>query len=293
MTPGPRRRSGAGRGTLLLAVLALAVVVLARPPHAPPLYDGLGFPDEPYRWVSAPAGSGHTAAATSASASLSIAVDGVSPSARGLSAEQGPQVAFALAAGALQLPSGGRTLAVTASPAAAPAPPPGGQVVSNLYRFASSPTPIGAVRLTAGAGVVVNLRADQATGRTVVVCAWDGRTWSQLATTQVGTDIYAARLSAFADIALVRLDPGVPVTATAASAAGNGSSVGSGPTAGAGQVAGAGPVAATQGAADPGAGPSGWLWIGLALLLGLIAAALITLRLRAPGDAQEPGATSG
>jgi hypothetical protein len=272
-----------GRVTLLAAVAALALVVLVRPPNAPPLYDGLGFPDEPYRWVTPPAGAAATAPATSATATLDLAGAGGSPAARAFSAEQGPQVAFALAAGALTVALATSQLTLTVTPAAPPAAPAGGSLASNLYRFQAAPLPLSAVRVAAGRQVVVNLRADQATSRTVVLETWDGRGWSQVATQQVGADIYAAQLSGLVPFALVRLDPGVPVTAAPAAPGPSGPAATgpSGPAAaagGAGVAAVAAPTLATRDG-----GPSTGLWVGLAVLLALIAGGLALLRVRGGG----------
>ena len=55
--------SGASWSPITLAHPARVVAAVTspsqrrRPPHAPPLYDGLGFPDEPYRWVLPPQGN--------------------------------------------------------------------------------------------------------------------------------------------------------------------------------------------------------------------------------------------
>ena len=45
---------------MLVAAALLGLGWLLTPRTAPPLYDGVGFPDEPYRFVVAPAGAPKT-----------------------------------------------------------------------------------------------------------------------------------------------------------------------------------------------------------------------------------------
>jgi hypothetical protein len=259
---------------LVLAVAALAGAVAVRPPHAPPLYDGLGFPDEPYRWVAPPAGADKTPQPPTA-ASASIAVDaGVSVPVQGFSEEQGPQIAFAVGSGALAAPAGVAAVTLLATPAAAPPPPAKADVVSNLYTISAraGTTP---VTLAKGAQLVVNLRADAATKQAVVVCLREGGRWVQLPTRQVGTEIYAARLDRLGAVALLRLAPGVQPSAVPSDT----------PSSVAGAVpqatSGAGPV--TDAAGDgPGAGV---LWLSIGAVLVLIAAVLLLLRRRVARDA--------
>jgi hypothetical protein len=260
---------------LLLAVLALAAVVLVRPPHAPPLYDGLGFPDEPYRWVVPPPGADRTPqAATPAVATLPVE-GGTTGAGQGLSGEQGPQIALAVTAGAFAAPSGPTQIRLEASPRPVPAvPPDDGQVVSNLYALTATaggrPVP-----LAHGRGVLVNLRADQATDRSVVICRWTGHAWEQLPTQQVGADVYAASLDAVAPVAVVRLDPGVRPTVAAPSAR-------------------AVPAVTTSQQAPPRGptdGPGGdTLWLAVGGVAVVLAGGLLVLRRRVGGDQPgEPG----
>ena len=269
MSRGTRR----GWLVLLVAVLALGATVGVRPPHAPPLYDGIGFPDEPYRWVVPPDGVTNTvAAATVAAATVKVSPGTssgpVSQQSRGFSAEQGPQVAFAVGEGTFDPPTGTTQIDVTATPKAPPATPPaGGTVVSNLYTFAA--TAGGKkVPLAAAASIVVNLRADTATQQVVVVCSWDGTQWNQQPTRQVGTEIYAAQLSRLDPVALVKLDRGVAPTVAA-------------PT----------PAATADGPTDPATTPpaaSGASSRTLLLTIGgivvLLAGALLVLRRRTGGE---------
>jgi hypothetical protein len=265
----PRRRALL---VLLLALLALGATVTVRPPDAPPLYDGLGFPDEPYRWVAPPAGQTRTPQPpTPASATIEVS-GGESGPARAFSGEQGPQVAFAVADGAFTAPSGATAIEMTAVPEAVPAAEPaGGVVVSNLYRLSatSGGTP---VPLAASATVVVNLRADRATTQSVVVSAWDGTSWTQIPTRQVGTEIYAAQVPTLDPVAVVRLDQGVRATVEA-------------PLPSAGATAGAGPDGGTGTSVGDDGGIGGrTLLLTVGGIVALLAAALVLLRRRTGDD---------
>lgn len=268
MSRGTRR----GWLVLLVAVLALGATVGVRPPHAPPLYDGIGFPDEPYRWVEPPDGVTNTvAAATVAAATVKVSPGTssgpVSQQSRGFSAEQGPQVAFAVGEGSFDAPTGTTQIDVKATPKAPPATrPEGGAVVSNLYVFTAIADGK-KVPLAAAASIVVNLRADVATQQVVVVCTWDGTRWNQQPTRQVGTEIYAAQLSTLDPVALVKLDRGVAPTVAA-------------PT----------PAATADGADDPAATPattgasSRTLLLTIGGIVVLLAGALLVLRRRTGGE---------
>ena len=268
MTRSARR----GWLVLLVAVLALGATVGFRPPHAPPLYDGIGFPDEPYRWVEPPTGVQNTVAApTVAAATVKVSTGSgsglLSLQSRGFSAEQGPQVAFAVGEGSFRPAPGTTAIDVKATPKAPPPVlPAGGAVVSNLYVFTA--TADGKkVPLAAAASVVVNLRADAPTDQTVVVCTWDGTRWNQQPTRQVGTEIYAAQLSTLDPVALVKLDRGVAPTVAA-------------PT-----------PAATADGTDPGTttpaadgASSRTLLLTIGGIVVLLAAALLVLRRRTGGE---------
>ncbi|MGZ4611579.1 MAG: hypothetical protein ACXV1K_00115 [Kineosporiaceae bacterium] len=269
---------------LLLAVLALAVTVAARPPHAPPLYDGLGFPDEPYRWIVPPAGAGRTPlAATEAVVRIPVS-GGANVPGQALSGEQGPQVAVAVGAAAFAVPVGVGSVTLRAVPRAAPAVPPDrGQVVSNLYDV----TATGGgkpVALARGHTLLVNMRADKATEQAVVICRWTGRHWEQVSTARVGVDIYAALLDNLAPIAVVKLDRGVRPTSPALTSGSTGSNPGV-------------PVQAgrTTSAATSGAGPgSAILWAVLGGLVVVLAIGLLLLRRRAGGpDADDASPDAG
>jgi hypothetical protein len=284
-----RRRPPAAASVLVLAVLALVTTVLARPPHAPPLYDGIGFPDEPYRWVVTPPGHYQTPlAATAAAARVSVS-GAANVAGQALSGEQGPQIAVAVSRGAFSVPAGVSSITLRAVPQAVPAVlPEQGQVVSNLYLLTAeaSGTP---VPLTPGRTILVNMRAERPTPQAVVICRWTGQQWEQLPTTRVGADIYAAQLDALAPVAVIRLDPGVTPSVSAHAGRSNANPGVPAQGAGAGATTGSVSAAASGG---PGANAL-WLVIGL-VVVALAGLLLIVRRWTArPTEADNPAEAAG
>jgi len=219
IVPGRRAAVGVSRRSVgwwavVLGVLAVGLVMAVRVPHAPPLYDGIGFPDEPYRWVQPPAGTPKTRPVTPAIAHVTI-TGGSSEATRAFSAEQGPQIAFAIAQGGLKPPAGAQAVTLDAVAVANPATlPSDGTLVSNVYSLTAKADTTGAVGLAPNTTVVVNLRADKATQQSVVLEMFADGHWSQVATGQVGNDIYASELPGFGRFALVKLPTGAKPTVT-------------------------------------------------------------------------------
>ena len=255
------RRAAAG------AMAAIVLTIVLRPPHAPPLYDGLGFPDEPYRWAGAGATATRDPGPTPATVNAPV-VRGRSSALRAASDERGPQVALLAVEGAFSTPAGAVTVTVSAVPAApVPVPPEDGQLVSNLYRLTASADgrPL---TLAPGRKLLVNLRAEQATSTAVALERWDGGTWTQVPARLVGVDVYAADLAALGSVALVRLDR-APSSALAAARVGQ-----------------ARPEDRTERTTGVG---SGLLWIfmpGVVVVLGALAA-LVRLRRPTEGEHEE------
>ena len=115
-----------------VAVLVLLAGAWVATPSPVPLYDGVGFPDEPYRYV--PARDDNLPAATAAQVQLPVE-GGINT--RGLianSAERGPQVTVYAPPQAFQVarPDSVAPLRVRAEPVP-PTEPPRGDLVSNVY----------------------------------------------------------------------------------------------------------------------------------------------------------------
>jgi hypothetical protein len=198
---------------LVLAILALAATVAARPPHAPPLYDGLGFPDEPYRYVQAPSDVPHGPPAAGGSNSAPVN-DGTNAQLGLQTAEQGPQFAVFLPPGALTSASGATRVTVTATPLAPDGATPYGPINGNVYR----------VDVTSDAGPVtfnpqavrspMTLRATQSfPPDTAGVFRPSAQApWTQVTTGMAGFNVYSVEFHGNGDYALVQ--PGTTAAAT-------------------------------------------------------------------------------
>jgi hypothetical protein len=180
-------------GPLALGGAALILAWAVFLPRPAALYDGLGFPDEPYRFVHPPAGYRHTLPPSTARGQ-------VADSGRSLSlmtAEQGPQVSLRLAAGSLGVANA--TAVVSIDPVGAPiAAVPAGYIVSNVYRISASAPLVGRTDST------IQMRAPTAgqPGPGFEVLTSTG--WQTRSTDRVGNDIYQARFDRLGDWALIQ-----------------------------------------------------------------------------------------
>ena len=194
---------GVARWTVLLALLGLAWLLT---PHPVPLYDGIGFPDEPYRYVPA-----HAGGVPATSAQIRLAVSG-GANTGGLvanSSEAGPQVSVYAPPHAFAAP-GTAPVVVTARPVPpAPALPPG-MLDSNVY----------ALSFTSSAGPVTLVPAAQTptiTMRSVSVSPAEPvfeyrptptSKWQELKTRRVGRDLSNASIPGAGEYALVQSGAG-------------------------------------------------------------------------------------
>ncbi|MDP9101113.1 MAG: hypothetical protein M3N21_03075 [Actinomycetota bacterium] len=184
----------------LVAVLALGWVLT---PHAVPIYDGLGSPDEPYRLLSATLGA--TAAPTEATGTLRT-VGGVNPGGVIVnSAEMGPQVSVYAPARAFGVPPPGADIAVSAKPVPLVSPP-SGRPDSDVYEVMFVST-AGPVTLRQGAQPpTITLRAASASGAAPVMQyrSDPSASWRPLDTSKVGNDVYFAVLPGAGQFLLVQ-----------------------------------------------------------------------------------------
>lgn len=185
------------------AFAALLVVVgWLLTPNPVPVYDGIGMPDEPYRYVSTPPGTAVTPKpAGSAQGTLPV-VGGVNSQLASLrSNESGPQVWVYLPAGVLAAPGGKITVEVV--PVAPASPPADGPIDGNVYRV-SVTDPAGPVTFNAPTSTIV-LRAITARqpGPVIEHRLGPGQKWHLLDTSRTGNDIYGSALPEAGDYALV------------------------------------------------------------------------------------------
>jgi hypothetical protein len=224
---GPRLslRLPAGKaGLAALCLVLLALAWLVTPLNAtPPLYDGLGFPDEPYRYVTPPPGYPHTLPPDPGEDDQ-IVVKGVPPQLLlPVSDENGPQVQAGIPAAQLSIPAGTTQLVAKATPMALTGSHPlDGVVWGNVYRIVvtSDRGPVAATGRPTGDSVV-DLRAPTAQQPPPVIeyRPAPAAAWRDLHTTRIGNDIYQAPLPGLGDYVLVRPTRSRGGTATASGAA--------------------------------------------------------------------------
>ncbi|MGH8859905.1 MAG: hypothetical protein ACRDVG_01505 [Jatrophihabitantaceae bacterium] len=203
-----------------LTVIAFALAWLL-PGRPVPIYDGVGAPDEPYRFVRAPSGDTvRTRPPTVAKVRLPM-VDGSVSDLDLATAEQGPQAEAVFLGTALTVPLlPNRVTPVTATVVLAPLAPDsavggGPRIDGNIYRLAWSadgPT----VQYTNHGSDSLYLRAT--TGPPppsyFIYRRGPNEPWRALPTDRTGVDVYSALIQGPGDYALIR----EPLAATPASA---------------------------------------------------------------------------
>lgn len=189
----------------LLAALAVVTLGWLASPSGVPVYDGVGAPDEPYKYVGR-----SNAPAASVSASARVA-SGVSGSLSARSAENGPQVLVDLGAGAFAASTASVTLTVSALAGDGTAVPQG-RIDGNVYRITAS---TGARLLPTAQGFVF-LRAAVMTKPDPVVVHRATATdpWVRVKTVRAGQDILSTPFRALGDYAVVHRPGAKPLSQT-------------------------------------------------------------------------------
>lgn len=242
------------RWVLALAGLGLILAWLVAPAGVP-LYDGVGFPDERYRYVQPPAGYPSTPPPGPATASAPGSGGANTEAFYATSPEQGPQASVYVSAGVLRGPTSATSYSMTATPLAPVGQPPNEQVDGNAYRL--SFTAGGAVATFSptqpDAFSTVQLRATTSAqpGPQMFYRPSAQQPWRMITTNRSGMDIYQSAVQGPGDYALARPAAGYPST-------------GGSPT--------AAPAASSK--------PVGVL-VGLGALLAVVIAGLLALRVRA------------
>ena len=175
----------------LLAALLLVGLGRLLSPSAVPVYDGIGAPDEPYRYVAPPAGAAKTADATSGRATSPL-VGGVSSYGMSVAtAESGPQ--FSLFVPPKALATTGRSLEVAVAPEAPTDQPSGRRIDGNVYAVTIKAA--GPVTLTPQASLAtLYLRSTTAKqpGPVMEYRAKATDPWTALKTSRGGMDVYVS-----------------------------------------------------------------------------------------------------
>jgi hypothetical protein len=187
----------------LLAALAVVTLGWLASPSGVPVYDGVGAPDEPYKYVGR---SNAPAASISASTPVSSGVSG-SLSAR--SAESGPQVLVDLGSGAFAASTPSVTLTVTAV-AGDGTDVPQGRIDGNVYRVTATS---GARLLPSALGFLFRRAAVITRPDPVVVHrATPNDAWVKVKTVRAGQDILSTPFRALGDYAVVRVPGAKPLS---------------------------------------------------------------------------------
>jgi hypothetical protein len=171
---------------LTLAGLAVSAASLAGP-RIVPLYDGVGFPDEPYRYVSRPSATPPASAAVQ-----TIPLYGLDDSVFSVVSEEGgPQVSINLSSRALSVPKPATEVVLRADPKAPTDQPAGGTIAGNVYVVSATSQP-GPPSIR-NQDVSLSLRLPQDVQTTIppkIIYRTHGGKWRALNTLQVGADIY-------------------------------------------------------------------------------------------------------
>jgi hypothetical protein len=197
------------RGLIFLTVAALAVAWLL-PGKRVPIYDGVGAPDEPYRYVSVPTGVQiRTQPPTAATVTVQVS-NGNASQVVLATLEQGPQAeADIVDQSSLTVPASAdsgatpESVTVTLTPLApTPADP---HIDGNIYRLrwaAGSAIP----KFDNHGGDLMYMRATVAPPPQAVFLyrPAPGAPWRRLVTERAGTDVYATLLQGAGDYALTR-----------------------------------------------------------------------------------------
>jgi hypothetical protein len=257
------------RSRLVAVVLACAGLGAAWiiTPAGVPLYDGIGFPDEPYRYVQPPPGAEQTPPPTDAIGHTPASGGTNGRSMQILSDETGPQVLVLLPPHDLVGPDTATSFELRAHPLAPDAKPPPGTTDGNVYRVQATASPPGPVTLRISNPAFlpeIDLRAVVATKERVTVAHRDtpDGSWRTLATDQIGNDIYATYMVGLGDYVLTT---GAPADTAGSAMPGRTS----------GPSAAGGP---TRAAPTAGRGFGVGL-LGLVVLLAVFVATVIAIRL--------------
>ena len=191
-----------GSSRSLLSALLLVTVGWLATPHAVPLYDGVGFPDQPYRYLT-PAGQGGRPAPTGAAGQSPVSFGINTAGVHLATAELGPQAVVDLPAGSL-VAKDGHVVKASVDPVAADVPPTGGALDGNVYRVALT-SDAGPVTLSKEGSAYVYLRAGMLTDPLPFLAYRPTSTapWQHLTTDRIGTDVFSAAVVGSGDYAAV------------------------------------------------------------------------------------------
>lgn len=193
--------------TLLLSGLAV-IVVSAFGKAAVPLYDGVGFPDEPYRYAD-PAHMPKTKPPGAPSITFlpSDAKTGVSLQ----SVEVGPQIVVYVSPSSISLSQGVTQATLIVQPIKPTIQPTDGTIAGNVYRISGTARngTFNIIPPVSNSYNYINLRLPQGYRPypAMEFRPLNGGAWKQINVTKIGNDIYESTgNNSFGDYALVKLN---------------------------------------------------------------------------------------
>jgi hypothetical protein len=201
---------------LLVALLLLGLGWATAPRAALPLYDGIGFPDQPYRFVHPPKGAPATKPPTTARSTTPVH-GGRNGTLIAASAEVAPQVSVQIPPGRLAVPDGAARVRLTGRPGQPLRTASGQYLWSNVYDV--SVTPRAGLR-PSGLQATITLRAATAQRPIPKIAHYTAGHWALLPTFPQGRDIYVAELAQFGRYAVIGT---VPIDVTQLPGYGSGS----------------------------------------------------------------------
>ena len=192
---------------------AAVVVVSQVAPTAAPLYDGIGFPDEAYRYVLRPAGDTVVTRPASSIKTTATAAYGLNNQAvTANSDEQSPQVGLYLPRGSLATPMAATLLQLAIAPIVPTVQPIKGTIGGNAYvvTITSDAGPVTPTS-TAVNGVLM-MRSSTGSGLVFQYQPPGSLTLQTLNTEQVSSDRYQTRFAGLGTYSLARLDSSKPAS---------------------------------------------------------------------------------
>lgn len=179
----------------------LAVLCVLAPLTGQPLYDGVGVPGEPYRWVVAPVGAPSAPPAAGAEQQVALAGGRNGSPVTVLTVEQGPQALVVLEPGAVR--SASDRVVVRLEPGVPPRDVPGVAAASNAYALVLEAADGSRVRLSGAPLVQLRVPSD-VRPPVALLLERDGR-WEALRTRRTGADVYSAALPVAGRVVAVRV----------------------------------------------------------------------------------------
>ena len=196
------RREHKGLALLLVAGALLAVNWLAFPGLAPPLYDGIILPEQPYRYLQPPPGM--APGKPPSVARFRVAASEEKTLAEFVyTGEQPPQASLILAVNGLTIPDGVTHLTIWIRPVPPPGAPAGGSIEGNVYWFGATADTGASLPMRKGTTATVNLRGTGVGGTPVIEQYLDRHWISRHTQSHLGTDIFSTTVTRLGYFALV------------------------------------------------------------------------------------------